>query len=173
MKRVTSVEQGREPGSPRRHSQPSIGVPDSSEPETQELGEGDRGWILNGLRGVGKTVLLNELERVAHRGWIAAKVEAGARESLSVALNQSLFSALRTATGRHSEGRLRRLLGVFKAFSLRVDPSGNVSLGVEVATLGSARSLSSMSCRRQRHTSSPRSTPRRITSVKAPCRYRS
>jgi hypothetical protein len=99
----------------------------------EQLGEGDRGWILNGLRGVGKTVLLNELlERVAHRGWIVAKVEAGASQSLSVALNHSLFSALRTATGRHSEGRLRRLLGVFKAFSLRVDPAGNVSLGVEV-----------------------------------------
>jgi len=28
---------------------------------SEELGEGDRGWILNGLRGVGKTVLLNEL----------------------------------------------------------------------------------------------------------------
>lgn len=27
----------------------------------EELGEGDRSWILNGLRGVGKTVLLNEL----------------------------------------------------------------------------------------------------------------
>lgn len=99
----------------------------------EELGEGDRGWILNGLRGVGKTVLLNELlERVGHRGWISAKVEAGASESLSVALSQSLLSALRTATGRHPEGRLRRLLGVFKAFSLRVDPAGNVSLGIDV-----------------------------------------
>lgn len=99
----------------------------------EELGEGDRGWILNGLRGVGKTVLLNELmERVGRRGWISAKVEAGASESLSVALSQSLLSALRTATGRHPESRLRRLLGVFKAFSLRVDPAGNVSLGIDV-----------------------------------------
>jgi hypothetical protein len=99
----------------------------------EEFGEGDRGWILNGLRGVGKTVLLNEfLERVGHRGWISAKVEAGASESLSVALSQSLLSALRTATGQHPEGRLRRLLGVFKAFSLRVDPAGNVSLGIDV-----------------------------------------
>jgi hypothetical protein len=28
-----------------------------------EYGEGERSWILNGLRGVGKTVLLNELMR--------------------------------------------------------------------------------------------------------------
>lgn len=99
----------------------------------EELGEGERGWILNGLRGVGKTVLLNELlARAGHRGWISAKVEAGANKSLSVALNQSLLSALRTATGRYPERRLRRLLGVFKAFSLSVDPAGNVSLGVDV-----------------------------------------
>jgi hypothetical protein len=101
-----------------------------------ELGEGDRGLILNGVRGVGKTVLLNELlERVARHGWISAKVEAGASDSLSVALSKSLLSALRTATGRHPEGRLRRLLGVFKAFSLRVDPAGNVSLGIDVEPL--------------------------------------
>lgn len=30
-----------------------------------ELGEGDRSWILTGLRGVGKTVLLGELQRIA------------------------------------------------------------------------------------------------------------
>lgn len=48
----------------------------------EELGEGDRGWVLNGLRGVGKTVLLNELlARVSERAWITAKVEAGASAS--------------------------------------------------------------------------------------------
>jgi len=99
----------------------------------EETGEGERGWILNGLRGVGKTVLLNELARqVSSRGWIVAKLEAGAGESLPLALNQSLVRALRTATGRHPERRLRRLMSVFKAFSVRLDPSGSVSLGVEV-----------------------------------------
>jgi hypothetical protein len=45
--------------------------------KVDELGEGDRGWILHGLRGVGKTVLLNELlAQVSSKGWIAAKVEA-------------------------------------------------------------------------------------------------
>ena len=99
----------------------------------EELGEGDRSWILNGLRGVGKTVLLNELlEHVTGRGWITAKVEAEAAGPLPVALSQSLLRALRTATGRHPESPLRRLLGIFKAFSLKVDPSGTVSFGVDV-----------------------------------------
>ena len=99
----------------------------------EELGEGDRGWILYGLRGVGKTVLLSELlRRAGERDWITAKVEAGAGQSLAVALSQSLLRGMRTATGRHPESRLHRMLGVFKAFSVKADTTGTVSLGVEV-----------------------------------------
>jgi len=103
----------------------------------ESVGEGDRSWVLNGLRGVGKTVLLNELMgRVTSAGWIAAKVEVGASSSLPVALSQALVRSMRTATGRHPVPHLQRLLGVFKAFSLKVDPSGTVSLGVDVDPLG-------------------------------------
>lgn len=98
----------------------------------EERGEGERSWVLNGLRGVGKTVLLTELlDRASSAGWIAAKAEAGT-EPLPLTLSRSLVKAMRTATGRHPEPRLKRLLGVFKAFSLRVEPSGSVSLGVDV-----------------------------------------
>jgi len=99
----------------------------------EELGEGERSWVLNGLRGVGKTVLLGELlSQVNDRGWIAAKVEAGSSAPLAVALSQALVRSLRTATGRHREPRLKRVLGVFKAFTFKVDPAGAVSLGVDV-----------------------------------------
>lgn len=102
----------------------------------EQLGEGDRSWILNGLRGVGKTVLLNELlEHVIGRGWITAKVEAEASGPLPVSLSQSLVRGLRTATGRHPEPRLRRLLGIFKAFTLKVDPTGAMSFGIDVQPL--------------------------------------
>lgn len=88
--------------------------------------------MLNGLRGVGKTVLLTELlDRASSAGWIAAKAEVGA-EPLPLTLSRSLVKAMRTATGRHPESHLKRMLGVFKAFSLRVEPSGSVSLGVDV-----------------------------------------
>jgi hypothetical protein len=102
--------------------------------KVDELGEGDRSWILQGLRGVGKTVLLNELlAQVNAKGWIAAKVEATGAVPLPAALASALVRGMRTATGRHPEPRLRRLLGVFKAFSLQFDPpSGALSLGVEV-----------------------------------------
>ena len=100
-----------------------------------ERGEGDRGWILNGLRGVGKTVLLTELlDRASTAGWIAAKAEVGA-EPLPISLSRSLVRAMRTATGRHPENRLKRLLSVFKAFSLRIEPSGALALGVDVDPL--------------------------------------
>lgn len=107
----------------------------------EEIGEGDRGWVLSGLRGVGKTVLLNELlGQVMGRGWIATKVEAGAQSALPVALSHDLMRAMRSAAGRHPEPRLRRLLGVFKAFSLRFDPTG-VAIGIDVEpTLGTADS---------------------------------
>lgn len=99
-----------------------------------ELGEGDRAWVINGLRGVGKTVLLNELmNQVSGRGWIVAKVEVTANADLASALSSALVRAMRTATGRHPVSRLQRLLGVFKAFSLKVDPTGTLSLGAEVA----------------------------------------
>ena len=99
-----------------------------------EYGEGDRGCILNGLRGVGKTVLLNELlAQVSGAGWIAAKVEATPGTPLSVALSHALIKSMRTATGRHPEPKLKRLLGVFKAFSLKFNPAtGMVSLGADV-----------------------------------------
>lgn len=102
--------------------------------KASEYGEGDRSWVLNGLRGVGKTVLLNELlSQVSSEGWIAAKVEATAGTPLSVALSHALVKAMRTATGRHPESELKRLLGVFKAFSLKFNPAtGTVALGADV-----------------------------------------
>lgn len=102
----------------------------------EQVGEGDRGWVLYGLCGVGKTALLNELlEQVSARGWITAKVEATAEHGLAVRLAQALVRAMRTATGRHPEPRLRRLLAVFSAFSLKVDPSGTPSVGADIAPL--------------------------------------
>jgi hypothetical protein len=52
---------------------------------------------------------------------------------LSVVLSQELVKAMRNATGRHPVPKLRRLLGVFQAFSLSVNPAtGLVALGADV-----------------------------------------
>lgn len=102
--------------------------------KAEMFGEGDRSWVLNGLRGVGKTVLLGELQsQAAGAGWIVAKVEATAGTPLSIALAGALVKSMRTATGRHPLGKIKRLLGVFQAFSLKLNPAtGTVSLGAEV-----------------------------------------
>ncbi len=103
----------------------------------EEYGEGDRSWVLNGLRGVGKTVLLNELlTQVSERGWITAKIEAGGAAPLSLALSRALLRSMRSATGRYPTSRLARLLGVFTSFSLKVDPRGTVELGLDVDPVG-------------------------------------
>jgi hypothetical protein len=98
-----------------------------------ELGEGDRSWVINGLRGVGKTALLNELlDRANQRSWVTAKVEVAQDRPLPAALSQALVRSLRQATGRHPGGRLNRLLGVLKALTLKVDHTGALSVGIDL-----------------------------------------
>jgi hypothetical protein len=102
-----------------------------------EAGRPDQGIVFYGLRGVGKTVLLNELLDTARlRGWIAAKVEAdlGAdripfRNQVAAALNQALRHA--QGLGEHS-GFFRRALATFKSFSLTASPDGSFSIGIDV-----------------------------------------
>lgn len=98
-----------------------------------ESGRGERGVVLTGLRGVGKTVLLNECrDRAQLRGWVVAKVEAAADRPFAVAMSQALRASLRSATGRHDSGALRRALAAFKRFSLGISPDGSLSLGIDV-----------------------------------------
>ena len=96
-----------------------------------------RSIVMSGLRGVGKTVLLNELASGARReGWIVGKVEADRGESRRTFREEvagTLNRALREATGAFELGaRLRRALGTFRAFSLRTDPSGGLAVGIEI-----------------------------------------
>ena len=96
-----------------------------------------RSVVLTGLRGVGKTVLLNELaDRTRKAGWIVGKVEAESSEGgrpFRQQVAQTLNRALREATGSWGlVDRVRRALGTFKSFSLRTDPSGDLSIGIEI-----------------------------------------
>ncbi len=99
-----------------------------------EHGRHDRGLIITGLRGVGKTVLLNEFRRRAEqRRWIVAKVEAGGDRPLAVMAAQALNQALRSASGHvDRRERLTHALAVFRAFSLKVSPDGALALGLDV-----------------------------------------
>ncbi len=101
--------------------------------ERAERGHCDRGIIHTGLRGVGKTVLLNEYRRAAEeRDWIVAKIEAGAGRSFRQLAAQALGPPLRAAGSRFGIHRLGGLLAVFKAFTLQAAPDGSLALGIDV-----------------------------------------
>ncbi|MDQ1250241.1 MAG: hypothetical protein QG597_4620 [Actinomycetota bacterium] len=79
------------------------------------LGEGDRSWVLSGLRGVGKTALLNTLLATASdRQWITAKVEVSPGRPLAGMLADALVRGMRNALGRHPEPLLRRVAAALK-----------------------------------------------------------
>jgi hypothetical protein len=93
--------------------------------------------VLYGLRGVGKTVLLNEMADNARAdGWIVAKIEADLGSGSTPFRSQvaaTLNTAMRHAQGRSAaSGRLRAALSTFKSFSLGAAPDGTLSVGIEL-----------------------------------------
>jgi hypothetical protein len=95
--------------------------------ERVERGRPERGLVLTGLRGVGKTVLLNALRSKAlDRGWGTGKVEARPDTSLRRPLTGALHAAVRELSVRHlAPDRVLDVLAVLKAFGLRTNPGGS------------------------------------------------
>jgi hypothetical protein len=85
----------------------------------------ERSLVLTGLRGVGKTVLLNALRSQAiGRLWGTGKVEAKPDQSLRQPLAAALHMAVRELAPRHrAPDRVDDFLGVLKAFALRAAPA--------------------------------------------------
>lgn len=98
-----------------------------------ELGRSSRGPVLTGLRGVGKTVLLNELARRAEaRDWMVVELEVrrdGSRGALAT-LTRDLAAALKRRQSKLS-ALARKALSSIKGFSLTVDPSGALSANLQ------------------------------------------
>jgi DNA polymerase III delta prime subunit len=89
-------------------------------------GRPERSLVLTGLRGVGKTVLLNAMRSQAiGRLWGTGKVEARPDQSLRRPLASALHMAVRELAPRHRDpDRVTAFLGVLKAFALRSNPDG-------------------------------------------------
>jgi hypothetical protein len=87
-------------------------------------GRPDRSMVLSGLRGVGKTVLLNALRSQAvNRAWGTGKVEARPDQSIRVPVAQAVHAAVREVAHRHRDpDRVEEVTGVLKAFALRTAP---------------------------------------------------
>ncbi|WP_282778212.1 ATP-binding protein [Nocardia sp. CC201C] len=84
-------------------------------------GRPERSVMLTGLRGVGKTVLLNQLRSAARaRGWGTGKLEARPDQGLRRPLSSALHMAVRSiATTHRNPEQMDDFLGILKAFALR------------------------------------------------------
>lgn len=84
-------------------------------------GRPERSVMLTGLRGVGKTVLLNQLRSAAiSRGWGTGKIEARPDQDLRRPLSSALHMAVRAIAMAHrNPERVDDFLGILKAFALR------------------------------------------------------
>jgi hypothetical protein len=82
-------------------------------------GRPERSVVLTGLRGVGKTVLLNALRSAAvRRGWGTGKLEARPDQPVRRSLAAALHLAVRELAGGNPD-ESRHVLGVLKSFAQR------------------------------------------------------
>lgn len=84
-------------------------------------GRPERSMVLSGLRGVGKTVLLNALRSQAvQRAWGTGKIEARPDQSIRLPLAQALHASLRELGHRHRDPeRVDEAMAVLKSFALQ------------------------------------------------------
>lgn len=95
---------------------------------------GDRGIVLHGLRGVGKTVLLNEFRRQAERAeFMVVTLEGrdaeGGPEAVRAKLARNLLQAGRKLNRRGAGPRLLTALGSIASFSAKLGITG-IDIGV-------------------------------------------
>src|ERR1017187_5388181 len=104
-------------------------------------GRPERSMVLTGLRGVGKTVLLNSFRSKAlQRLWGTGKIEARPEQSIRRPVAGALHMAVRELAPRHrGPERIEQFLGVLKAFAARDPkaPKGTFAphLGIDVPAL--------------------------------------
>lgn len=96
----------------------------------------DRGIILHGLRGVGKTVLLNEFRRQAeHADFMVVTLEGrdaeGGPEAIRAKLARNLLQAGRKLNRRGAGTRLLAALGSIASFSAKLGVTG-IDIGVNL-----------------------------------------
>src|SRR6476661_2968819 len=101
-------------------------------------GRPERSMVLTGLRGVGKTVLLNTFRSMAlQRLWGTGKIEARPDQSIRRPVAAALHMAVRELAPRHrAPDRIEEFLGVLKAFAQAETepPKGSFTphLGIDV-----------------------------------------
>jgi hypothetical protein len=89
--------------------------------------------LLTGLRGTGKTVLLNEFEDISEaRGYFHEYIEVNEDGLLAPAIAAALRRVLLAMEAKRRIGEaVRRALGVLKAFSIRIPGGPELSIDVD------------------------------------------
>lgn len=98
-------------------------------------GQSARSFVLDGLRGVGKTVVLNEADIVAREhGWVSSGVlECNEDDDLPVLMARLCHRALRRlSAGRRVGAAVKRALGVLRAFTFVMDEHGAWRFNIDV-----------------------------------------
>jgi hypothetical protein len=98
-------------------------------------GAPEQGLAIHGLRGVGKTVLLNKLEEVAvEASWATAFGEIRRGDDFRAVMARALFNAIRQLDARRIGRRaVDRLKSAFTSFSATFAGDGTLRFGFEVA----------------------------------------
>ena len=97
------------------------------------LGRDGRSQLLTGLRGVGKTVMLNEFEQCAWgRGYFHEHIEVGEDGKLAPRLASGFRRVLLSMDAKRRIGeRIVRALGVLKAFNLKLPDGPELTIDVD------------------------------------------
>ena len=99
-----------------------------------KAGYTEQSLVVTGLRGVGKTVLLGEYEKIAaEENWVAAVAEVSKNTPFGPQMENMARRALFQVSPRAKWGdRARAAAGVLKSFSLTVQPDGSLTAGLDV-----------------------------------------
>lgn len=90
--------------------------------------------VITGLRGVGKTVLLGEYEKIAaEESWVAVKAEVSKNTQFAPQIANLARRALFQVSPRAKlKGRAREAAATLKSFSLTVKPDGSLTAGLDM-----------------------------------------
>lgn len=101
-----------------------------------EAGRSNQPFVLYGLRGVGKTVLLSDFRRSAQdRNWIVAQVEAGGDKDLREALGEALHGPLADLARPSGGKRLLKALKTALSFKASYDSAGTWNFGLDLSNI--------------------------------------
>jgi hypothetical protein len=97
----------------------------------------EQSMLITGLRGVGKTVLLNRFDAMAiAKGWVTVQAEIAARSPFGPRLAEFVRKALYELSARQRwTARVGRAFAVLKSFSITINPDGGLSGSLDVAPI--------------------------------------